>query len=205
MDKQNLSERIKEIRFKLGKSQEEFGLLFEPPAPKSAVSRWEHGGKPNKKRIKRIAEIGNVSVDYLLNGSITQTVAESRSEYEKLLDKATNNKLTSNDKKRINELKLETSSMWRKIAQPMETEEDENDAYIYEFINFKSKDLQKVDKFLYGKFIELMTHIQNLPNSQEIKNNLAQFILDLNLASTMGINKKGIVNDLKKYLEEVNK
>ena len=52
-----MGEKIKKIRLDLGKSQFEFGQLFNPPAPKSAVSRWEHGGSPNKKRLKRIDEI----------------------------------------------------------------------------------------------------------------------------------------------------
>lgn len=204
MTNKELGKRIKEIRLKLGKSQEEFGELFNPPAPKSAVSRWEHGGNPNKKRIKKIAELGNVSVDYLLNGSIDQTIAESRSEYEELLKKAINNKLSSEDKKRINELKLETSSMWHKIAQPMETEEDENGAYIYEFINFESKKLSKIDKLLYGKYIDLINHINNLSNSDKAKKTLGQLILDLYVASTLGlISKETIINDLDKYLKEV--
>ena len=188
----------------MGKSQEEFGEMFNPPAPKSAVSRWEHGGSPNKKRIKKIAELGNISVDYLLNGSIDQSIAESRSEYEELLEKAINNKLSSEDRKRINELKLETSTMWHKIAQPMETEEDENDAYIYEFVNFESKKLSKTDKLLYGKYIDLVNQISNFPNSDEAKKTLGQLILDLHVASTLGlISKETIINDLDKYLKEV--
>lgn len=40
--------------------------MFDPPAPKGAVSRWEHGGGPNKSRLRKIAKLGNVTVDYLL-------------------------------------------------------------------------------------------------------------------------------------------
>lgn len=61
-----LGERIKEVRLSLGKTQEEFGKMFNPPVPKSAVSRWEHGGNPNIKRLKKIAKLGNVTVTYLL-------------------------------------------------------------------------------------------------------------------------------------------
>lgn len=70
-----LGNRIKHIRLKLGKSQEEFGQLFDPPAPKSAVSRWEHGGSPNKKRLKIIAKLGNISVDDLVNGSLKEAIS----------------------------------------------------------------------------------------------------------------------------------
>ena len=64
-----LGQRIKSIRLRLGKNQSEFGEMFDPPAPKGAVSRWEHGGGPNKKRLKKIAELGGVSVEFLCNGS----------------------------------------------------------------------------------------------------------------------------------------
>lgn len=76
MNNQGLAKRIKSIREGLGKSQEEFGQLFDPPAPKSAVSRWEHGGSPNKRRLAIIAKLGNISVDELINGSLDETIAE---------------------------------------------------------------------------------------------------------------------------------
>lgn len=63
-----LGRRIKDIRLRLGKNQEEFGQLFDPPAPKSAVSRWEHGGYPNRQRLVKIAKIGNISIGQLVNG-----------------------------------------------------------------------------------------------------------------------------------------
>lgn len=74
MTNKELGKRIKEIRLKLGKSQEEFGKLFEPPAPKSAVSRWEHGGSPNKKRLVKIAELGGIPVEVLINGDLLHAV-----------------------------------------------------------------------------------------------------------------------------------
>ena len=64
-----MGRRIKAIRKMLGKSQEEFGQLFDPPAPKSSVSYWENGGGPNKKRLKKIADLGGVTPAYLINGS----------------------------------------------------------------------------------------------------------------------------------------
>ena len=69
-------QRVKRIRQQLHMSQSEFGTLFEPPAPKSAVSRWEHGGTPTAERLKVIAKKGNVSVDYLLNGSLSEALSQ---------------------------------------------------------------------------------------------------------------------------------
>ena len=54
---------IKMIRLKLGLTMKEFGEKFDPPASDSIVSRWERDvSAPNPKRIKRIAELGNVDV-----------------------------------------------------------------------------------------------------------------------------------------------
>lgn len=71
-----LGNRIKNIREKLGKSQEEFGKLFKPSAPKSAVSRWEHGGSPNKRRLAKIAKLGGISVDELINGTLEDAMID---------------------------------------------------------------------------------------------------------------------------------
>lgn len=71
---EDMGRKIKQIRLDLGKSQFEFGQLFDPPAPKSAVSRWEHGGSPNKKRLKKIAELGNVPIDFLTDGNLVRAV-----------------------------------------------------------------------------------------------------------------------------------
>lgn len=69
MSNAGLSERIKNCRLKLGKSQEDFGKMFDPVAPKSAVSRWEHGGGPNKGRLKKIAELCDTTVEELVGSS----------------------------------------------------------------------------------------------------------------------------------------
>lgn len=66
-----IGSRIKEIRLQSGLTLEKFGKLFSPPVDKSLVSRWEKGiNLPNNDRIKRIAEIGKVSIDYLKHGQI---------------------------------------------------------------------------------------------------------------------------------------
>lgn len=62
-------ERVRQIRQQLKMTQDEFGKKFDPPASKGIVSRWEHGGTPNNARLQKIADLGHVSVDYLLNGN----------------------------------------------------------------------------------------------------------------------------------------
>ena len=64
-----IGSRIKSIRISQGLSMEEFGKKFEPKATKGTVSNWENGNYlPNNERLKRIAELGKVTMTYLLEG-----------------------------------------------------------------------------------------------------------------------------------------
>lgn len=71
-DKNEVGIRIRTLRNKHGLTLEEFGLIFDPPASKSIVSRWESGKSlPSSARIKVIAEKFHVSTLYLLYGRKT--------------------------------------------------------------------------------------------------------------------------------------
>jgi len=66
---QGLGERIKMIRIKKGMTLEEFGKLILN-ANKSVVSKWENNlTVPNNERLLKIAEIGQVTVEYLVTGN----------------------------------------------------------------------------------------------------------------------------------------
>lgn len=59
--------KIRMIRESKGMTTEAFAEIFEPPASKGTVSKWENGKYlPNNKRLVKIAELGNVSVNDLL-------------------------------------------------------------------------------------------------------------------------------------------
>lgn len=69
--------RIKRIRSDMGITAREFGKLIdkENHASQSLVSRWERGvNLPNNERLKKIAELGNISVNELLYGNLKQYV-----------------------------------------------------------------------------------------------------------------------------------
>lgn len=69
INKKSVGKRIQSVRKKLGLTLEEFGLLVEN-AQKSNVSKWERGSSiPSNSRLKKIAELGSVSTDWLLYGS----------------------------------------------------------------------------------------------------------------------------------------
>lgn len=68
VDKKEVGQRIKDVRLSTGLTLEDFGERIGGVS-KGAVYHWESGKNlPNKPRLERIAEMGNLSVDYLLYG-----------------------------------------------------------------------------------------------------------------------------------------
>lgn len=63
-NKKDIGQKIKIIRLKKGMTLEEFGKLFN--TSKGIISRWENGiSTPTPERLKKIAELGGVSVAYI--------------------------------------------------------------------------------------------------------------------------------------------
>ena len=63
---QTLGQKIKAIRLERGETMSEFSTHFEN-AMSGTVSNWETDrNKPNKARLKKIAELGNMTVEELL-------------------------------------------------------------------------------------------------------------------------------------------
>ena len=61
-----IGKKIKNIRISLGDNMEEFGKRLSPVATKGTISKWENGKYiPNNDRLRQIAELGNVSIDFL--------------------------------------------------------------------------------------------------------------------------------------------
>ena len=67
IDKKEVGRRIRRIRKEKGMNQSDFGKEVDN-AHKGLVSRWESGvNLPNNERLKKIAELGGMTVDELLN------------------------------------------------------------------------------------------------------------------------------------------
>ena len=65
-----MGERIKKLRLQNGWTMQQLGFRLYPIADKSIVSRWEKNiSLPNSKRVKDLALIFNVTVDYLYSGN----------------------------------------------------------------------------------------------------------------------------------------
>lgn len=68
INKECVGARIRKIRLARGETMEEFGERFE--ARKGVVNNWESGRNlPNKRHIKEIADMANISVQELLYGT----------------------------------------------------------------------------------------------------------------------------------------
>lgn len=79
-----VGQRIKDIRLKLGMNMTTFGKAIDDYNPNGktksgTVSNWETGKNlPNNERLKKIAELGNVSVLYLLEGKDAVSFLEGK-------------------------------------------------------------------------------------------------------------------------------
>lgn len=70
INKKAVGHRIKTIRTQKGLTMKEFGKLIEEAA-QSLVTRWENGTSiPNNERLKKIADLGGISVNELLYGDM---------------------------------------------------------------------------------------------------------------------------------------
>lgn len=60
-------ERLKDLRVKRNLTQDEFGLIFEPPLAQSTIGTYERGVRqPSLENLVVIANYFNVTTDYLL-------------------------------------------------------------------------------------------------------------------------------------------
>lgn len=60
-------ERLRDLRIKRNLTQDEFGLIFEPPLAQSTIGTYERGVRqPSLENLVVIADYFNVTTDYLL-------------------------------------------------------------------------------------------------------------------------------------------
>lgn len=125
--------------------------MFDPPAPKGAVSRWEHGGGPNKQRLKKIAELGGVSVEYLINGDHSSD-AEIKNIFNKVLYSSAD--LTKEEKQKLNAAQLDFKLITNKMSATAQNRIDRENALIAKH-PFSISDLN-----VYGFFLSLLNQIR---------------------------------------------
>lgn len=113
VDKNTLGKRIKDIRVnKCSNTMEEFGNKVG--SGKSNVSRWERGENiPNSITLKKIAELGNITVDELLYGSFKNVVRELIEEAKYFANNGEFNELELDPKGLKDTLREISSYYWR--------------------------------------------------------------------------------------------
>lgn len=151
---------------KLGKNQTEFGNMFDPPAPKGAVSRWEHGGSPNKKRLKKIADLGGVSVNYLLNGCANLTLSEVR----ELRNRVIHGAATDMEKQQLREIELENSINFSSIRNSLAHSADKR--VKEEQRLFATHPLNSVDTMTLAYAMNIINEVR-LRGSDQQQNNIS--------------------------------
>lgn len=84
--------RIKQIRLSLGDSMEKFGTRFN--TSKGTVNNWEKGRNlPNKANLKKIADLGGMTVTELLHGNLENLIKNELEKHELFIEAPDNKKL----------------------------------------------------------------------------------------------------------------
>lgn len=190
-----IGSRIKQVRLKNGKSQEDFGSLFDPPVNKASVSRWESGKTlPTSKRLQKIADLGGVSVEYLING-----VKLNANDFLDLVDKALNTPLNKKDYQRLNASELAFFSSLSKITAITQTEA-QNKIKKEQAIITKHP-LSILDLKTYGDFLALLNLIRRHGSDDQNRffNVLINMIWQI-AAGKIKYDKNDVLTNLDKWL-----
>lgn len=191
-----MGKRIATIRQHLGLTQQEFANKFSPPASKAAVSRWESGDrKPSNETLKQIAEMGKVSVSYILTG-YSLTFAETQT----LLNKAIHGLyLTDDEQNKVKESQLDFIITGAKIANRWNQQ-------IESIMKTQSSIIEKnpmkpSDKEVLADFLWLLNLIR-LRGTKDQNLELAVIINELRqiAVGTIKYNKNDLLPNIDKFL-----
>lgn len=195
-----LGNRIKAIRMKLGKNQTEFGNMFDPPAPKGAVSRWEHGGSPNKKRLKKIADLGGVSVEFLVNGAPSLTFAEIK----ELSNRVKHGTATDFDKSQLKDVAMQNYINFSSIRDKFAS--DSNKRIKEEQQLFASKPLNFINTMALAYAMNIINEVRIRGNTEQ-QNSINVIFRGLDSIIDgkyqMDIEPQELINELKKFISSL--
>lgn len=185
---------------KLGKNQTEFGNMFDPPAPKGAVSRWEHGGSPNKKRLKRIADLGDVSVEFLVNGAPSLTFAEIK----ELSNRVKHGAATDFDKSQLKDVAMQNYINFSSIRDKFAS--DSNKRIKEEQQLFASKPLNFINTMALAYAMNIINEVRIRGNTEQ-QNSINVIFRGLDSIIDgkyqMDIEPQELINELKKFISSL--
>lgn len=198
-NKKKLGNRISFIRTSLGLTMEEFIERIDNKPGKGrsgTVNNWEAGiNAPNKRRLKRIAELGNVSVDYLLHG--TQNIDPIHL-YD-IIEKDNKREATTKEEKMLlNEASLEEKVHQNTLLGNREKEfianvnylinnnfDSEQQLYLSTILNFSFSYLFKQNNNHVDDFRKIFSGLQTLMDPKysrskdELRNNIKKYFNNL--------------------------
>ncbi|WP_367341793.1 helix-turn-helix domain-containing protein [Limosilactobacillus sp.] len=191
MNKIEVGQRIENIRRHLGENQSQFGEHFN--INKGSVSRWENGKTlPSADKLKNIADLANVSVNYLLYGNHL-TVKET----QQLLNKReSGQEVSATEKQQINEILLDT---WGTVQKQMNNSQRVHGKRINKQLEIIKKN--PIDPFnieTLANFLELLNRIRS-HGTQKQQLDLEELIYNLNQISA---GKKPYTSDNKSQLQK---
>lgn len=185
---------------KLGKNQTEFGNMFDPPAPKGAVSRWEHGGSPNKKRLKKIADLGGVSVEFLVNGAPSLTLAEIK----ELSNRVKHGTATDFDKSQLKDVAMQNYINFSSIRDKFAS--GSNKRIKEEQQLFASKPLNFINAMALAYAMNIINEVRIRGNTEQ-QNSISVIFRGLDSIIDgkyqMDIEPQELINELKKFISSL--
>ncbi|MEQ9763580.1 helix-turn-helix domain-containing protein [Streptococcus jiangjianxini] len=69
INKEAVSKRLRQIRINKNLTMDEWGQILG--LAKSSISRWENGTIPHPRTLKKVAELSNIDLNYILYGTLT--------------------------------------------------------------------------------------------------------------------------------------
>lgn len=196
--------RIRDIRKRLGFSMEEFASRIDDRAKSGTVSNWETGKNlPNNKRLTKIAELGNLTVDELLYGSYENVVRELINEADYFANSGEFNELELDPNGLKDTLKEISSFYWRYYIQVANEKSGNTDPQkeiesVLSAISSKCKN-QGVSMTDYRRIIQCIhSYFEDniFPDSYSNKG-----FIDYTIDHLMNVSNEKIIN----YLELANK
>lgn len=206
MDKVEIGKKIRSIRKELGQSMTKFGETIdkEKPVKSGVVSNWENGKQlPNNERSKKIAELGNMTLNELFYDSPEEYLIDKLGDsfFDKLDDDID-----------IDGIYFILSVLVEKYSESQNKEYYQN----YNLINeLDLEDLLKSVKLNINNYIPFMLEVLNnivnyikMQNSEIIKkrlpNDLAEIIIEnkengLNIKSSTLLNYGFILSSIDPY------
>lgn len=186
VNKQEAGQRIKEVRQMLNLSMDKFGKLLGG-LPRSTVNNWERGiNLPKLETLNRIAEVGNVTNEYILYGNqedeyIANLLRKKASEVDPKMTKV----LTDFVKKTELEDNQELNRIVTFFAENL-TPPTEKDYFYYHLIDeeknlyLASSNFGKIAKFyLHYDVINEMIHIMPFTFAEQSISRLFIFLTNL--------------------------